>query len=183
MRVERDLVSLPLLHTRASVILSLSEMQTRSGHVSPVKFHHCPHLNAPIICIYLHQMNRFCVRCGAQIPDGINFCGNCGTPAPGPMPGQPNPPPQPYYGQPQPGYQIPGAEKKVVAGILGILLGSLGIHKFYLGYTQAGIIQLVIGLCTVGISGVIGLVEGIIYLTRTDQEFVDTYVIGRKEWF
>ena len=40
--------------------------------------------------------------------------------------------------------QIPGAEKKVVAGVLAILLGGLGIHKFYLGYTTAGIIMIVV---------------------------------------
>ena len=87
--------------------------------------------------------------------------------------------------------QIPGAEKKIVAGILAILLGGLGIHKFYLGYTTAGIIMLVVSLvvgtftCGIGYSlmAVIGLIEGIIYLTKTDEEFVATYVNGKKEWF
>ncbi len=78
---------------------------------------------------------------------------------------------------------IPGADKKVVAGVLGILLGGLGIHKFYLGYTKAGIIQLVISVVTCGALSVLGFVEGIIYLTKSDQEFVDTYVNGTKEWF
>lgn len=79
---------------------------------------------------------------------------------------------------------IPGADKKVVAGVLGILLGGLGIHKFYLGYTKTGVIQLVIGVVTCFTIGpIIGLVEGIIYLTKSDQEFVDTYVNGTKEWF
>ena len=76
-----------------------------------------------------------------------------------------------------------GADKKIPAGILAILLGGLGIHKFYLGYTNAGIIQLVISLCTAGIGGVIGIVEGIIYLTKSDEDFVNTYVVGKKEWF
>ena len=78
---------------------------------------------------------------------------------------------------------IPGAEKKVPAAILGILLGSFGVHKFYLGYTTAGIIQLVATICTCGLAGVIGLIEGIIYLTKPDAEFVRTYVQGKKEWF
>lgn len=73
--------------------------------------------------------------------------------------------------------------KKVVAGILGILLGALGVHKFYLGYTTTGIIQLVIGICTFGIGGVIGLIEGIIYLTKSDEEFIQTYQVGQKQWF
>jgi len=87
--------------------------------------------------------------------------------------------------------QIPGADKKIVAGILAILLGGLGIHKFYLGYTTAGIIMLLVSLCvgtfTCGIGyslmGLVGLIEGIIYLTKTDQEFVATYVTSKKEWF
>lgn len=73
--------------------------------------------------------------------------------------------------------------KKVVAGVLGILLGWLGIHKFYLGYTTPGIIQLVLGICTGGLAGIIGLVEGIIYLTKSDEEFIRTYQEGKKEWF
>jgi TM2 domain-containing membrane protein YozV len=71
--------------------------------------------------------------------------------------------------------------KKVAAGVLGILLGGFGIHKFYLGYTKAGIIMLLL-FCT-GISGIIGLVEGIMYLTKSDEEFYQTYQIGQKEWF
>jgi len=77
----------------------------------------------------------------------------------------------------------PGAEKKVVAGILGILLGGLGIHKFYLGYTKEGIIQLVVTLFTCGAGSIIGLIEGIIYLTKSDEDFVATYVTGKKGWF
>lgn len=81
------------------------------------------------------------------------------------------------------GAQIPGAEKKLVAGILGILIGYLGIHKFYLGYQKEGIIQLILGICTCGTTGIISLIEGIIYLTKSDQEFVDTYITGKKGWF
>jgi TM2 domain-containing membrane protein YozV len=87
--------------------------------------------------------------------------------------------------------QIPGAEKKIVAGVLAILLGGLGIHKFYLGYTTAGIIMLVVSLCLApftcgsgyGLMGLLGLIEGIIYLTKSDAEFVATYVTSKKEWF
>ena len=83
--------------------------------------------------------------------------------------------------------QIPGADKKIVAGILAILLGSLGIHKFYLGYNTAGIIMVLITVLTCGfggaVMGIIGLIEGIVYLTKTDEEFVATYVNGKKEWF
>ena len=76
---------------------------------------------------------------------------------------------------------IPGAEKKVTAGILGILLGGLGVHRFYLGDTTGGIIRIL--LSCVGVGAVIGIVEGIIYLTKTDQQFVDEYIVGNKAWF
>jgi TM2 domain-containing membrane protein YozV len=73
--------------------------------------------------------------------------------------------------------------KKVVAGVLGIVLGGFGVHKFILGYTQEGIIQLVITLVTCGMGSLIGFVEGIIYLTKTDEEFYQTYQVGKKGWF
>ena len=83
-----------------------------------------------------------------------------------------------------------GEKNKIVAGILAILLGALGIHKFYLGITQAGIIMLlvsVVGSIVFGlgplIMGVIGLVEGIIYLTKSDAAFQQDYVVGKKAWF
>ncbi|NIP95080.1 MAG: TM2 domain-containing protein [Akkermansiaceae bacterium] len=77
-----------------------------------------------------------------------------------------------------------GSEKKLVAGILGILIGSLAIHKFYLGYTKEAVIHLVISIVTCGLFGwVVGLIEGILYLTKSDEEFVATYIEGRKPWF
>jgi TM2 domain. len=79
-------------------------------------------------------------------------------------------------------WQSVGADKKLIAGILGILLGAFGVHKFILGYTKEGIIQLLLGvLC--GIGGIIGIIEGIIYLTKSDEEFVRTYIYGHKGWF
>jgi TM2 domain-containing membrane protein YozV len=71
--------------------------------------------------------------------------------------------------------------KKIVAGVCGIVLGGFGVHKFILGYTVPGIITLVLGFC--GIGWLIGFVEGIIYLTKTDEDFIQTYQIGKKEWF
>lgn len=82
-----------------------------------------------------------------------------------------------------PAYTAEQKGKKLVAGLLGILIGSLGIHKFYLGYSKEGIIQIVITVVTCGMGGLIGLIEGILYLTKSDDEFVATYVVGRKGWF
>ncbi|SFE48546.1 TM2 domain-containing protein [Flavobacterium xueshanense] len=74
--------------------------------------------------------------------------------------------------------------KKLAAGLLAILLGPFAIHKFFLGYTTVGIIWLVISLCTCGtVTGLLGLIEGIIYLTKSDEEFYQTYQVGKKAWF
>lgn len=108
-------------------------------------------------------------------------------------PPPPPPPPGAEYAPP-PATEVRGgaAEKnKLVAGILGILLGGLGIHKFYLGYTNEGIIMLAVSLvggfvtfgAASGVVSLIGLIEGVIYLFKTDQEFNETYVVGAKKWF
>src|SRR5262245_59546629 len=62
----------------------------------------------------------------------------------------------------------PTESKRVLCGVLALLLGSLGVHKFVLGHVGAGIIMFILS-CT-GISTVIGLIEGIIYLTKSDEE-------------
>ena len=100
------------------------------------------------------------------------------------MPPPSPPPPPPGYEPSGPAYD---SSKKVLAGIMGILFGGLGIHKFVLGYTTPGVIMLVVTVLTCGfggfVMGVIGLIEGIIYLTKTPEEFQATYIAGRKEWF
>jgi len=57
------------------------------------------------------------------------------------------------------------SDRKLIAGILGILLGALGVHRFYLGYTTIGIIQIVVTLVTCGWGALWGVVEGILILT------------------
>ena len=92
------------------------------------------------------------------------------------------------------GSKTAGAKDKTVAGLLAILLGGLGIHKFYLGFTGPALVFLLVN--TVGLAvtwlllfipnyvlGVIALVEGIIYLTKSDEEFEQTYVVEKKKWF
>jgi TM2 domain-containing membrane protein YozV len=157
---------------------------------------------------------RFCVKCGTTLPatpapESWRQSGDLGQ-----QPTQqgyqsggyapPQPPPSSYpsytpqqgmsYQQPGVGgadWQAQGANKKMAAGICGILLGGFGVHKFILGYQTEGIIMLVawvVGLIlTCGIAsiavGVVGLIEGVIYLTKSDEEFVRTYVQNKKAWF
>ena len=63
------------------------------------------------------------------------------------------------------------------------LLGGLGIHRFLLGDTSGGIIRIVITVVTCGIGSIIGLIEGIIYLTKSDAEFYQMYMVEKKAWF
>jgi TM2 domain-containing membrane protein YozV len=81
----------------------------------------------------------------------------------------------------------PRASNKVPAGVCAILLGGLGVHKFILGHTGAGLIMLLLTILSCGILWpilhIFGLIEGIIYLCKPDDEFVRLYVDGRREWF
>jgi TM2 domain-containing membrane protein YozV len=162
-------------------------------------------------------MPKFCPRCGTAVDTTAQFCRACGSTLPATQAGQdqptrdyppsfdqsqssyppPNyeppsgyPPqsyPQPYGYAPTPGAKPAGAEKKLAAGLCGILIGGLGVHKFILGYNTEGLIMLLVTLLTCGfgaiVTGVIGLIEGIIYLTKSDEDFVNTYVLNKKGWF
>ncbi len=150
-------------------------------------------------------MALFCTKCGAQNNDFARACSICqaelplisgkqtgyqaDTPPPFEPVYQPIQPPSPIYGQ-QPyaqDWQARGANKKIAAGICGILVGTFGVHKFILGYTTEGLIMLLVSLLSCGmlaiVMQVIGIVEGIMYLTKSDEDFVRTYVEGRKGWF
>jgi len=123
-----------------------------------------------------------CPACKTQ-NIGSGRCSNCGSMLP-----QVAMPIQPYVGYDQ---KPPGADKKLAAGICGILLGSFGVHKFILGYTTEGIIMVtvwvlgLIFLCGIpsAIITIIAIIEGVIYLTRSDEEFSNTYIRGKKGWF
>ena len=90
---------------------------------------------------------------------------------------------------------VPGQKSKAAAGLLSIFLGMWGVHKFYLGYTGTGLLMLgitllgillaivVIGIFMVMAMVTIAIIEGIIYLTKSDEEFHQTYVVNKKSWF
>lgn len=123
-----------------------------------------------------------CPNCSAQNSGYNTACHRCGATL--------------FHSPIQPAGQnkpaaMPGADKKLAAGICGILLGGFGVHKFILGYNTEGIIMLSVwlvgfillcGIPSVIIS-IIGIVEGIMYLTKSDEEFVMTYIRGKKPWF
>lgn len=77
----------------------------------------------------------------------------------------------------------PVQSQRVLCGVLGILIGGIGIHRFILGDAVGGLLRIVITVVTCGAGSLIGFVEGIIYLTKSDEEFIETYQIGKKAWF
>ncbi len=92
------------------------------------------------------------------------------------------------------GSATPGAKNKTVAGLLAIFLGGIGIHKFYLGFTGLGMVYLLVN--TIGFAvtwmmlfipnivlAIMAFVEGIIYLTKSDEEFEQQYLVEQKQWF
>lgn len=105
--------------------------------------------------------------------------------------------------QPIPNYQTAksvGADKKLAAGLCAVILGGLGIHKFVLGYQKEGIILLSVNVGSIALFvlscgllfplafvpmaiSVITLIEGILYLTKSDEEFYNTYILNKKFWF
>jgi len=138
----------------------------------------------------MEQGAAVCVNCGVQAGQGMNYCINCGNPL-------------------QPGAAVcmscgfaansgvkapamPGAKSKMAAGLLGIFLGSLGVHNFYLGYTGKAVTQLCLTLaafiltpCTFGISAIIylgpwiwSLIEGIMILTGSINTDADGKPLG-----
>ena len=111
--------------------------------------------------------NGFCPNCGQPVPAGAAVCMSCGVALSPEVVAQANVPA---------GYE---PKSKVAAGLLGIFLGSVGVHNFYLGYTGKAVAQLLISILSCGTlafaSGIWGLVEGIMVLTgsiKTDAKGV-----------
>jgi TM2 domain-containing membrane protein YozV len=93
-------------------------------------------------------------------------------------------------GEPADGYPAPppeGQSNRVAAGVLGIVIGSFGVHKFVIGNTTPGLIMLLVSLLTCGVGAlvmhIIGIIEGIKYLTMSDADFYQTYIVDKKGWF
>lgn len=78
--------------------------------------------------------------------------------------------------------EVAPQKNKVIAGILGILLGGLGVHRFYLGDVTGGVIRILLNIAC-GAGALVGLIEGIIYLTKSDADFQRIYVVEKKGWF
>lgn len=131
-------------------------------------------------------MSRYCTKCGAVNDDTAQYCTNCQAALTPPVGSGYQPMASVNQGA-MVDWKAAGGDKKIVAGILAILVGSLGVHKFILGYTTEGVIMLLISVLSCGILAVvpsiIGIIEGIMYLTKSDEDFVRTYIQSKKGWF
>lgn len=112
----------------------------------------------------------YCPFCGSQVNEQQIVCVKCGS-----------------YLNSQPAYPgAPPAQRSAVdrttAGLLAILLG-IGIHQFYMGNTKSGVLHLVVSFATCGVGTIISLIEGIKYLSMSDEEFYYTYILNKKDWF
>lgn len=124
---------------------------------------------------------RVCQQCGAPIDPGATECKFCGEKMA--QQSQQAQPQNVYIQQPQPQVVIQQAQpvyvtginpswpikSKVAAGLLAILLGGIGVHKFYMGKIGMGILYLC--FCWTGIPAIVGLIEGIMYLCSNDENF------------
>jgi len=144
----------------------------------------------------MKQGNKYCRNCGKTVNDGAVSCTACGVP-----PrlenkycyncGATTNPNQAMCLKCGGSMSLADSKNRISAGLLAIFLGGIGIHKFYLGYKKEGIIMLLVsfigGLLTMGVAtigiGVIAIIEGVTYLTKSDHDFEKIYIIGRKEWF
>jgi TM2 domain-containing membrane protein YozV/RNA polymerase subunit RPABC4/transcription elongation factor Spt4 len=96
---------------------------------------------------------KYCQHCAAETDPSAEVCLKCGI----------------KLAKPQPR----GKKSKLAAGLLGIFLGYMGFHRFYLGYVGIGIAQIVVTLLTFGIGGLWGFIEGILILTGTINQDAD----------
>jgi TM2 domain-containing membrane protein YozV len=96
---------------------------------------------------------QYCPNCGEVIESEGAFCPECGA---------------------RKGSAPSGSKDRVTAGVLAILLGWVGAHRFYLGDVGLGLLYLC--FFWTGIPALVGLIEGILYLTKTDAEFQRQYV-------
>lgn len=100
------------------------------------------------------EKEKYCVNCGSSIDARAEICPRCGVR--------------------QPSLKRPGSiSRRIAAAIFAILLGSFGVHRFYLGQIGWGILYVL--FCWTLVPAVAGLIEGILYLTMSDEEFDAKY--------
>lgn len=120
----------------------------------------CPHCGKEV------NKAAYCSKCGTMLSGNSEFCPNCGA----------------RTSTEAPGSATVQKKDKVTTALLAIFLGSIGVHYFYLGKTTAGILSIVISLCSCGIWSIIMFIQGIIILTMSDNEFENKFVNTDKSF-
>jgi TM2 domain-containing membrane protein YozV len=103
---------------------------------------------------------KFCQSCGKSIYERAEICPMCGVR-------------QPMLYAPPFGSEVRGRYNRGLAAVFALLLGGFGVHKFYLGKVGQGLLYLV--FCWTFIPTIVGFIEGIIYLTKSDEQFAAEY--------
>lgn len=100
----------------------------------------------------------FCSSCGGVIKKRAEICVKCGVRVTVPA----------YLQSEVSAPTVYSPKSRLVAGLLGILLGAIGVHRFYLGNVGIGIVQIIVTIVTLGIGSLWGFVEGIIIIAGGD---------------
>jgi TM2 domain-containing membrane protein YozV/ribosomal protein L40E len=126
-----------------------------------------PYRESPVAT--LNPNKKHCFACAAILDIRAELCPRCGIRQPA-LPGMPG----------STALTVQGArplarttKNKTTAGVFALVLGGLGIHKFYLGQTAAGIVYLL--FCWTFIPAFIAFIEGLIFLTMSDEAFAEKY--------
>lgn len=126
---------------------------SKCGQQIPESAAFCPYCGTTV------PKDAYCPECGSKVPAGSRFCPQCGKCL--------------YQEYPLGSFC---AKDKTMAGIFAILLGSLGIHYFYLGKITAGILTIILSCCTCGIWSLLMFIQGIMMLVMSETEFREKYV-------
>ena len=148
---------------------------------------------------------KFCFACGETIDARAEICPRCGVRQQEPRQILQNRKPLPAELTADSPEIVAAGSKKIFAGLLAFLLGGLGIHKFYLGYKTAGCITLFLSFFffvyfllwvlwepdyyfwAVNLIWIVFVIliaiEGIIYLTKSNEQFYEDYILNEKQWF
>ena len=121
----------------------------------------CPHCGAPVV------KEIYCSNCGEKVPATECFCPICGVSLKGAA----------YCSGSK-----RGGDDKIITALLAILVGGLGIHYFYLGKTKAGLLTILITICSSGLWKLIMICQGIFMFTLSDEAFKEKYINTTKEF-
>lgn len=132
-----------------------------------------PYREGSNVAVTLGPNKKHCYACASILDVRAELCPRCGVRQPV-IPGM-QPPGYPGHALTAPGQSplVRSSKDRTAAGILALVVGGLGIHKFYLGQIGMGIVYLL--FCWTLIPALIAFVEGIVYLTMSDQAFAQRF--------